>query len=219
MELALGWASWKTYVGDPDTSLNRTNAIGILGGVLVATDPEAAISVLKTSIATVQRLRSVSDTGKAISILSDQGNLARCYGALKKRDEALAQHRTIYASHIRVHGRFSADTLKAGNHLLNALMQNSRHAEAKPFAREQLCRISRFARHFFRHLSIATHASRRAQKKSIKKARFTLILHRRTVRRDSANTRRKAQREPPGHPDVLLHSLHERHVPRRLARG
>ena len=54
---ALGWACWKTYVGRPETDLERRAAIRQLGnGLSAANRDEEALSVREAELSTERRL-------------------------------------------------------------------------------------------------------------------------------------------------------------------
>ena len=65
---------WKEYLGRPETSYRRCQAIGALGSALRSSSPEAAISVTEVHISTVQRFWPM-DVG---NILTAQNNMANC---------------------------------------------------------------------------------------------------------------------------------------------
>ena len=72
---ALGWASWKTYVGRPETDAIRCMAMNQLGNGLYATGHyEDALSVREAELSMVRRLGAPEKT-----ILAAQGNLASTY--------------------------------------------------------------------------------------------------------------------------------------------
>merc|ERR1712032_434370 len=84
VELALGWAAWKMYLGRPETDTVRCNAMGVLGSALQSNKRAAeALPVLEAELALKRRYWSRNEE----NILCAQSNLASCLGQLGRRDE------------------------------------------------------------------------------------------------------------------------------------
>merc|ERR1712129_61314 len=86
VQLALGWACWKTYArGRPETDDIRCTALGVLGKSLWkgGNRPKEALPVLEANLALRRRYWSRDDS----FIMIAQANLANCLADLGRLDE------------------------------------------------------------------------------------------------------------------------------------
>ena len=135
MQLALGWAAWKTYLGRPETDGNRFCSMELLGNALRPSRPEEALPVLEASLALYRRYWSHDERG----ILIAQNAVANCLYELGREDEALDLEREIYARDVAMHGADHQESLVAANNIIFALVKNgSKFDEARAFGREQV---------------------------------------------------------------------------------
>ena len=124
---ALGWASWKTYMGRPETDWARCRAMTVLGTGLAAVENyEDALSVQEADLAMMRRLG-----GSQEDILFVQGNLACTYYRLGRRREALRIERDVYSGYLKSYGEEHERTLVAAINFTTSLIYQNRFEEAK----------------------------------------------------------------------------------------
>ena len=133
VQLALGWACWKTYLGRPESDRYRSNAMGILGESLRESRPEEALQVLEAGLAVSRRHWSWDEA----SILTIQMNIAGCLERLARQDEALGILREIHERRVALHGNLHEATVLAASNLSFGMVNCGRFAEAKQFLRKQ----------------------------------------------------------------------------------
>ena len=92
--------------------------MGLLGGFLIRSRPEAALPVLEANLNLRRRYWSLSHG----SMVAAQGNLAACLTALKRGDEALALRREIYAKLVATRGISHEETILCGLNLSGSLI-------------------------------------------------------------------------------------------------
>ena len=135
VQLALGWACWKTYRGRPVTDGTQCQAMGALGGALRSSGRCAeAIPVLEAELALRRRHFSRSEQG----ILGTIANLANCHCDLGRDDEALALRREVYAGMVAVYGVSHERTILNGCNLGISLNNLALWDEALPLLRQLL---------------------------------------------------------------------------------
>ena len=131
---ALGWASWKTYVGRPEVDQTRRLAMGQLGnGLFDANHHEDALSVKKAELSLCRRLGASEN-----NILIVQSNLASTYRALGRLEYALRMRREVYSEYVKIHGEEHGETLIQTNNLANLLIDLKRYEEAKSLMLEMI---------------------------------------------------------------------------------
>ena len=131
---ALGWACWKTYVGQPD-ELFRIDAMTQLGnGLSEAEHYEDAVAVYEAELATKERL-GVPES----DILITRGNLAISLYNLGQLDEALSMQREVYAGRQNLFWNGQKDI--AVCNLTEYLVAAREFEEAQSLAREELTAI------------------------------------------------------------------------------
>jgi len=113
VEVALGWACWKMYLGRPETAFLRCQALGILGRSLRLPRPEEALPVLEANLALTRRYWSHDRE----VILTAQSTLANCYASLERDDEALVLLRANYASWVTFRGTANESTIASALNL------------------------------------------------------------------------------------------------------
>ena len=133
VEQALAWNCWKTYLPAPESNEPRNLAMGVLGAALVWTNAEAALPVLESHIATIQRFWPHSPVE-----IGAHANVAMCYDNLGRLDDAVRSFRELYAIRLRIYGPNNEDTIIEANNLIIALSKKHLWAEVIPFARKQL---------------------------------------------------------------------------------
>ena len=131
---ALGWACWKTYVSRPETDQLRRLALGTLGnGLFVVGHHEDALSVMEATLDIERRLGA-----KLESVLIMQGNIASCYQALRRDEQALSMRRDLYAANSKLQGEEHEDTVAAALNYANCLLRLKRFREAKALLHETM---------------------------------------------------------------------------------
>lgn len=116
--LALARDHWRGHARGRDDDWNRVRALSVLGNALAANDlddealpcREADLYYCQTYFADDER-----------SVLDAQANLAACYSALGRHDEALVFVHMIYEAAARAYGGEDERSLRAAFNLANAL--------------------------------------------------------------------------------------------------
>jgi len=135
VQLALGWACWKTYLGRSDRDQRYTQSMGILGGALRLNDqPEEALPVLEANLALKRRYWSHNEQ----SILMAQSDLASCLANLGQHDEALVLKRATYSRRVATLGVSHERTILSGANLSISLQTLGLWDELKTFTRDRL---------------------------------------------------------------------------------
>ena len=133
---ALGWACWKTYVGRPETDMDRIDAMTQLGNGLseeaVSRYPEA-LAVYEANLATNRRMGRCEDSN---AILAVQTNIAYTLSLLDRDEEALELERTIYREQKASYGIDNVGTIKAALNLSVSLATLKHFAEARALAQK-----------------------------------------------------------------------------------
>jgi hypothetical protein len=134
VQCALGWASWKTYLGRPETEPARIAAMTELGiGLFEAGRHEDALVVQKADLATLLRIGASES-----SILDVQSNLSNTYELLGRHESALHMKRDVYSGRLKLNGEEHPQTLIVANNYANSLCNLQRHAEAKTLLRKTI---------------------------------------------------------------------------------
>ena len=128
---ALGWACWKTYVGQPEGGWLRRLAMSVLGnGLFEAGHFEDALAVQEADLAMMRRLDVPEKT-----MLVTQGNLARTYVMLGQVEHAVRIERDIYSAELKLYGAENRQTLVSANNYASSLFKLERFDEAKSLLR------------------------------------------------------------------------------------
>ena len=131
---ALGWASWKTYLGRPKLDRARLDAIRVLvSGLSAAGHHEDALSVGEAQLSMMRRFGASRN-----NILIAQCNLANSYRMLGRFEEVMSVRRDVYSGWLKLHGEEDESTLLAANNYANILNDMQRHAEAKELLRKTI---------------------------------------------------------------------------------
>ena len=131
---ALGWACWKTYVGQPERDPARYLAMQGLGhGLSQANCHDDALFVARAHLSAMQRFGASGDT-----LLAAQSNLSSVYFSLGREDEALAIDREVYSGTLRLNGEDHKDTILAANNYARTLNRLQRFEEAKSLSRKMM---------------------------------------------------------------------------------
>jgi hypothetical protein len=131
---ALGWASWKTYLGRPEGDWARRNAMKQLGnGLSAAEHHEDALSVNEADLSMERRLGTSED-----DLLATQTNLAATYAELGHLEKALSMHRDVYSGRAKLHGEDHEKTLRAAHNYADSLACLKRFEEAKALLRKSI---------------------------------------------------------------------------------
>ena len=129
---ALGWACWKTYVGQPETNEHQGMAMSVLGnGLYDAQQCEDALSVYEARLAMKRRLGASEQ-----SILIVQNNLAGTYSALGRLEQALLMFRNVYTGRVKILGEEDQLTLSSANNYAGCPSELQRFKEAKMVLRK-----------------------------------------------------------------------------------
>ena len=131
---ALGWASWKMFLGRPKEDGVRCSAMEQLGnGLHDGGHYEDALSVREAELAMVRRLGA-----PVCNILVSMNNIACTYHMLGRDEEALSMRRDVYSGHLKLHGEEDEDTLVAANNYADTLRCLRRFEEAKSLLRKTM---------------------------------------------------------------------------------
>ena len=144
---ALGWACWKTYLGQPNND-DRASAMTQLGnGLYSAGHFEDALSVREALLSTLRRLGADEEI-----LLDAQSNVASTYADLGQLEKALSMEQDIYSDSVQLLGEENRDTLEAAGNLAITLRDLERFQEARsvlrnaiPLARRVLGESDQFA--------------------------------------------------------------------------
>ena len=135
---ALGWACWKTYVGRPETDMDRIDAMTQLGNGLseeaVSRYPEA-LAVYEANLAMNRRFGRSEDSN---AILAVQTNIAYTLSLLDRDEEALEIERTIYRKQKASYGIENVGTTKAALNLSVTLGNLNFFEEARALAQKTI---------------------------------------------------------------------------------
>ena len=135
VKCALGWACWKTYVGRPERSVFRNDAMNLLGnGLYDAEHHEDSLSVREANLATLQRLSGVTES----FMLTAQANLATTYHKLGRLDQALNMWRDVHTRTLRLNGEEHMQALNTTFNYATMLAQLQRFEEAKALFRKTI---------------------------------------------------------------------------------
>ncbi len=134
VQCALGWACWRTYLGQPEERKGRQVAMNLLGnGLSAAGHHEDALSVKKADLSMLQRLGA-----NEASILTIQGSLATTYQNLGRFKEALRLRRDVYSGSVRIFGKEHTNTLGEVYSLSNLFIALKRFRKARSLLRKML---------------------------------------------------------------------------------
>jgi len=129
---ALGWGSWKTYLGRPEADEARCFAMSMLGNGLGMTQQhQDALSVQEAELSILRRLGKPS-----AYVIGVQGNLANTYLALGRTQDALHLRRDVYSGYLRALGEEKESTLSAAINYAISLKDLSRFDEARALLRK-----------------------------------------------------------------------------------
>jgi hypothetical protein len=131
---ALGWASWKTYLGRPEKDVFRIMAMTEIGnGLSAAHRHEDALSVQEAQLSMRRRLGMSEEM-----LLPTQGNLANTYSLLGQKEEALRLRRDVYFRYVKLHGDENFRTLTVANNYAMSLLDLHRYAEVRSVMRKAI---------------------------------------------------------------------------------
>ena len=124
---ALGWACWKTYVGQPEADMARGYAMTELGtGLHVAKRYDDALTVREAELA-MRRRQGAS----AYDVLVAQGNLASTYATLGRNEEALSMRQEVYSGRLKLNGEEHTEALEAAHNYATSFINLRRFDESK----------------------------------------------------------------------------------------
>ena len=130
---ALGWACWKTYLGQSNND-DRASAMTQLGnGLYSAGHFEDALSVREALLSTLRRLGADEEI-----LLDAQSNVASTYADLGQLEKALSMERDIYSDSVQLLGEENRDTLEAAGNLAITLRDLERFQEARSVLRNAI---------------------------------------------------------------------------------
>ena len=131
---ALGWACWKTYLGRPERSWARSNAMTNIGnGLSSALRYEEALSVQEANLAMMRRVGMPEK-----ELLVVQNNLAGTYEALGDLEKARRLKRDVYLGNLKLHGEEHGETLRAALNYSLTLTKLKQLGEAKALLRKTI---------------------------------------------------------------------------------
>ena len=130
---ALGWACWKTYLGQSNND-DRASAMTQLGnGLYSAGHFEDALSVREALLSTLRRLGADEEI-----LLDAQSNVASTYADLGQLEKALSMEQDIYSDSVQLLGEENRDTLEAAGNLAITLRDLERFQEARSVLRNAI---------------------------------------------------------------------------------
>ena len=133
VQCALAWACWKTYVGRPETDVNRCSATCLLGQALIAKgDVQTALAAFEAHLDMQRRLRPSQD------VLHVETEIADCYSALGRHKEAIDLRRAVYDKSLAKDGPTGVMVIVYGIYLAQSLVGDYFFEEAKTFMRDLL---------------------------------------------------------------------------------
>ena len=131
---ALGWACWKSYVGQPETDVIRGVAMNLLGGGLASAKRDAeSLSVKEAELSMHRRVG-----GSEHVILMVQGNIAITYIQLGRLEEALRMRRDVYSGTLALYGEEHFETFREACNYAGNLLDVRRFKEAKTVLRKTI---------------------------------------------------------------------------------
>jgi hypothetical protein len=131
---ALGWACWKTYLGQPETDWARRLAMTALGNGLHEVDhDEDALNVEEAQLSMERRLGIPEE-----SLLSNLANLAVTYAELGRLEKAVGMMRVVYSGTLRLYGEEHRDTLRAASNYAGSLRDHDSFEEARSLLRQTI---------------------------------------------------------------------------------
>ena len=151
VQVALGWACWKTYLGRQEEHGEvRCMAMGALGTALISSRPDEALPVCQTNLALMRRYFPHSQE----AIINAQGNLGNLLMKLGRLDESLALKRDIHAKQVAALGVSHQKAILGGVNIVNSLNALKRFDESKLLVRDQLLPTARQSLGADHHLTI-----------------------------------------------------------------
>ena len=186
VKCALGWASWKTYVGRPEVDNLRRCAMRQLANGLSAVDhDEDALAVEEADLSMERRLGAPEE-----NLLSNLANLAISYGQVGRVEQAVGMLREVYSGNLRLYGEDDRRTLLAANNYAASLKDQDSFEEARlllrktlPVARRVLGESNRITLTMRRIYARALYEDPGATPDDLREAVATLEELARTVRR------------------------------------
>jgi len=138
VKCALGWASWKTYLGRPETDQIRSMAMMALGSGLTAANHFAdASSVQEAELSTMRRIGG-SEPSFSHNLLIIQGNLANTYQRIGRHEEGLRLWRDVYSETLKLNVEENVSTFRAASNYASTLKEMNRFEEAKSLLRKTI---------------------------------------------------------------------------------
>ena len=130
----LGWACWKTYLGQSETDPAQQMSMNLLGNALFnAKHHEDASSVREAELATERR-----NGAREYHMLAIQGNLAGSYKMVGRLEDALPMQRDVYTGRVKLNGEEHDETLREANNYTTLLIELERFEEAKSLLRKTM---------------------------------------------------------------------------------
>jgi hypothetical protein len=131
---ALGWACWKTYVGQPEMERAQMNAMRQLGnGLYDARRYEDALSVQEAQLSMLRRLDAAE-----CEMLLVQTCLANSHAMLGRNEQALNMLRNVYSGRVRLNGEQHQHTMLAALNYADSLHHQLHFEEAKTLMRKMI---------------------------------------------------------------------------------
>jgi len=131
VKCALGWACWKTYVGQPDGDETLGMAMTQLAnGLYAAESYEDSLSVDEARLSMLRRIGASEE-----HLLTVQNNLAGTYNELGRLEEAVRLRQDVYSGRLKLNGEEHEETHRAANNYALSLVTLERYQEAKTLMR------------------------------------------------------------------------------------
>ena len=142
VKCALGWACWKSYVCRPEDDAIRASALLLLGLGLSRINRFGNALVVFEALADNIR-RFPYDEGHDGILYDCESNIAMCYGALGRLEEALEIQRWIYDRDVASGTADTEDSFITAKQLAFTLTKLGREAEAKSFLSKRVVEAER----------------------------------------------------------------------------
>ena len=132
VQCALGWASWKTYLGRPETDQVRRSAVTQLGNGLGMTGQhQDALFVQEAELCMMRRLGAPEE-----SMLVVQSNLANTYQMLGRLEDSLRMRQKVCSGNLKLSGEENEETLISALNYALSLAGLERYKEARKVLRK-----------------------------------------------------------------------------------
>jgi hypothetical protein len=130
---ALGWACWKTYLGQPESDHFYSLSMTQLGNGLSSTEhhEQDALSVREAELAIKQRVGLSQE-----DIRITQNNLAMSYACVGRLEDASRVQQEVYSGRLKLYGTEHEYTVSSATNYARTLLDLQRFGEVKSLLRK-----------------------------------------------------------------------------------